>query len=754
MAGKKKFVFDIILEAPEGAIFTSGSKVRGKIIVEATKTIPAKSISLRLYGTEKCLVRYSSVLAAVPVDSQEQLTKMIVNSTRASYRKHNRAQEATTSGQLEDGLADIEKNEVWFYKAMMTEFLTEVQTMIVDEVKEQFMDEVAEVKEQVMDEVKEQVMGKADEQMEEVAEKMKLYVSASIDFIKNVREACSEGKSEKINMDDVKARRLLYAKAGSMFLGQIFPDEMEKLKQAQASLMQVKNAAANFMHVVTGNAHRVKKKGGNAEALNNRHIFDLAIPTASAGVIDGDGKIQPGKYEVPFEVELPDSLPSTMRVVDTNGSSCRIEYRVQATIKGSGWFWDSKCKRSFRIRSKPLTTEPLVYAVGDSTKIRTMGLMGQGVMAYAAKIDDIALDKGETTTVKLAFRNTAKVNIKSVEAILFQESKWGGDTMGSGPAETMTRELETFEIPLDDGTVTESKGTSLNVMLRELHEDLHGGEDVRSISFTMPQDAIPTYSGSLFYVKHWLRIKLKTDSIFTTNPVLEIPLLCGERQEKEEYGIGSLSGMEGVVAVSSSAAKLGGAVQEGSDPDDTEVEAEAHRLQIYVPNFSNLLIFMELSLCDLDIVQDCLADPNWAPVFAKLSPKEYGKMIDKVVRQQIDCFARIIFLLSFALTRFSPFDRTTSTKCRLWLPQLRKSCSPNSLVPMLLLPCRSCLRTFLARHWSNACCPLRMMLPRSPSISRKSSRPGRRLQRRLTLSNVVHRFAPVQLLELFERNRC
>ena len=163
---------------------------------------------------------------------------------------------------------------------------------------------------------------------------------------------------------------------------------------------------------------------------------------------------------------------------------------------------------------------------------------------------------------------------------------------------------------------------------------------------------------------------------------------------------------------------------------------------------------MELSLCDLDIVQDCLADPNWAPVFAKLSPKEYGKMIDKVVRQQIDCFARIIFLLSFALTRFSPFDRTTSTKCRLWLPQLRKSCSPNSLVPMLLLPCRSCLRTFLARHWSNACCPLRMMLPRSPSISRKSSRPGRRLQRRLTLSNVVHRFAPVQLLELFERNRC
>jgi len=198
---------------------------------------------------------------------------------------------------------------------MITDFLMEVQTMIVEKVKEEFINFVEKT-----DQGKE---------AKEVIKQMQEYVSTARNFIKGVLEACSKGKAKNINMDDVNACRLLRQGWSDVFGGYL-----------PRAIMQVKEATENLLHTMTGNAHRVKKKAGNTKTMNNRNIFKLDIPMGSAGIIGKDRKIQPGKHEVPFEVELPDSLTSTMNIVDTNESLCQIEYHVQTTIKGFGWLWN------------------------------------------------------------------------------------------------------------------------------------------------------------------------------------------------------------------------------------------------------------------------------------------------------------------------------------------------------------------------------------------------------------------------------
>ena len=50
---------DIVLDGPsQGAVFTSGSILRGNIVCQATQATRAQDLELCVYGTEKTLVRH------------------------------------------------------------------------------------------------------------------------------------------------------------------------------------------------------------------------------------------------------------------------------------------------------------------------------------------------------------------------------------------------------------------------------------------------------------------------------------------------------------------------------------------------------------------------------------------------------------------------------------------------------------------------------------------------------------------------
>ena len=84
-------------------------------------------------------------------------------------------------------------------------------------------------------------------------------------------------------------------------------------------------------------------------------------------MIQYGGRIVPGSYEVPFEFELPESLPSTM-MQEQNGGYCMISYEMKAELKGSGVLWNYKCDREVRVEANPLETVAIPYSAPPVTE--------------------------------------------------------------------------------------------------------------------------------------------------------------------------------------------------------------------------------------------------------------------------------------------------------------------------------------------------------------------------------------------------
>jgi hypothetical protein len=301
-----------------------------------------------------------------------------------------------------------------------------------------------------------------------------------------------------------------------------------------------------------------------------------------------------------------------------------------AELKGSGTFYNYKLKRAFRVRSKPLDQEPKPYTTCTTATVRSVGIFKQGILAFAAKVDDTLLDREETAVVNLSFRNTSKVHVKKTSATLWQDCDWkaGNISMLSRTEATKTK-LVKVEMDSFDGSLKEPKGKKPMDIMKELNKYLEAGSNLHSVSFTMPKDADCTYAGALIVVKHRLIIKIKTDSLFTTNPTIEIPIQCGQPQHDENDA--KFEGSD-AITVPSSAAAVGGVVTE-SDIEFDEVEDEEEEpggADNEEPSLEVLIKQMEASVNDLAIVKARVNDPEWDAVFESLTVESFAEIFPHI----------------------------------------------------------------------------------------------------------------------------
>jgi hypothetical protein len=140
-----------------------------------------------------------------------------------------------------------------------------------------------------------------DEGEEEGEKGLLDYATAAVELIKDVRSASKEAGGEKIDFADLTIK----------FTKAILPADVSERVDDILQLTE------DFVKIVTGNAFQITKRRGNSEALKNRRVFEVKIPLDEVAMIQ-NGRIAPGKYEIPFAVELPDTLPSTLNVVETN----------------------------------------------------------------------------------------------------------------------------------------------------------------------------------------------------------------------------------------------------------------------------------------------------------------------------------------------------------------------------------------------------------------------------------------------------
>lgn len=355
-----------------------------------------------------------------------------------------------------------------------------------------------------------------------------------------------------------------------------------------------------------------------------RSFLAVQIPVETFAVIQR-GKVLPGQCEVPFDVELPEHIPSSFAVF-TGNSHCKIRYDLKVQLRGSGTLWDYKQTKEVQVRGKSLPRDPLPFCSEPVERaVNFCCCWNQGNIVFGAKVLDTRLDMGETCQIHLSIRNNSTVEIQKVGAKLYQVVFWEGSQ--AHPCSS-NRDLGDFTFPKLPGTQKQDDGEreiefdQLKMVFKEIQQGLHSAE------ITMPTDALASYKGSLIKVTHHLHIYVEAGQC-VSSPEIEVPILCGEKPLSdtampERYPPDSNDASDAVV-VPSSNVNIGGLPTESDDPDlvfsSTGEKA---------PSVDTLLEEMTASLADLELVEKKIKDPSWNAVFQSLRPDDMSKIVKQI----------------------------------------------------------------------------------------------------------------------------
>jgi Arrestin (or S-antigen), C-terminal domain/Arrestin (or S-antigen), N-terminal domain len=374
-------------------------------------------------------------------------------------------------------------------------------------------------------------------------------------------------------------------------------------------------------------------------ANSSRNLFAVDLSSfENSLVVTNEGRALPGMYEVPYEVDLPDSLPSTMTEAYNSGY-CKIMYQLKAEFTGSGVLWNYKYETEIEVVAKPLETEPIPYAAPPVTEnVRFFCCFSRGSVVFGAKVNDTRLDHGETSPVSLSCCNNTTVIIKSIDAALMQECHW----TATSHSESCTRTLQQVTFPSFNSessrdllaprkslvTTTEAVPmTERDLVFRDIESGKHTG------NVTMPFTAHCSYAGSLMTIKHYILVKVHMGCC-VNNPEIRIPVQSGVARPVTTTYQTNMGNIESDMILEPNVV-VPNAIVYGGKPTNWEGDVEPDidftaQPTEEKPSVAVLLEQMEVSIMDMDIVQDKVNDKAWTSVFQMLSPTDFGKIVQKV----------------------------------------------------------------------------------------------------------------------------
>jgi len=405
------------------------------------------------------------------------------------------------------------------------------------------------------------------------------------------------------------------------------------------------------------------------------------------------GQIQPGRYVLPFEFQLPNFLPSTMGIT-YNGGYARIQYKLKAELEGSGVMWNHKCESPISVRSIASVGQMVPYEGPPSIRpVNMCCCINRGTMALGARMETTALAKGQAAAISFSCRNHSSVDVRYVQATMKQRVQWKAGThsdcrsdvlqsvnfSSAGMGAKAKEEVKYSGKSREADSVREERET----MLRSLREYKNCQQLI------LPLSSLSTYSGSLIKVSHEVKLWVETpgcvdspelripilacdivmqstssatisqistpqnqpihpsappcdeDSIFLQNhlaPTTAPPAMAPIPFESSEDGHGNFGGEQGIVyaqpiRVDTTHAVFGGDILSGSNEGDIDVPpmAAAQVDTAVVPSVDSLLKEMGVSVAgDVDTVTRYVNDPTWTNVFAQMNPSQYAAVVAKV----------------------------------------------------------------------------------------------------------------------------
>jgi len=205
--------------------------------------------------------------------------------------------------------------------------------------------------------------------------------------------------------------------------------------------------------------------------------------------------------EVPFEWQIPEDLPSTMEFSKKRNGDCHnvcdIRYEINATVVGlkQGWFGAPlKGVTSVKILRLPRRVSPKPVVTGPREfDVNTALLWSRGKLSLWMQTDATHVGPGDQISVQIRSTNTSSIQIRNYSVRILEHVHF----LSHNQMIQDTRTALSHTLAADPSTQTRMTIPSLN----------------------------ESYQGKLMQISHELLLVAETDTMWTTNPKLSIPLV-------------------------------------------------------------------------------------------------------------------------------------------------------------------------------------------------------------------------------------
>lgn len=284
------------------------------------------------------------------------------------------------------------------------------------------------------------------------------------------------------------------------------------------------------------------------DAYGSRQIVQVQVPVQQHHLNDDvntPGKVLPGRYVVPFQIELPQSLPSSVDHSNSDGGYLKLHYQIKANLQGSGLLFDCSATQVVTVLSAPpsastTTTNYLVPYCGEPAvePINFCCCWNRGVMILGVWTDTTILFKGSTAMLRMACRNESSVQAQNVQAQLMERLIWHADghsataTLVLAQASFGTEPLQVGMKPKSRDEMRQSRADSnLQRSLAQndrvdILSELQAGTHQQRM--TIPVQAKSTYVGALMTIRHELWVWITVTGCCLNNPTVIIPVTVVE----------------------------------------------------------------------------------------------------------------------------------------------------------------------------------------------------------------------------------
>jgi len=398
--------------------------------------------------------------------------------------------------------------------------------------------------------------------------------------------------------------------------------------------------------------HNGDSKSVTRYSYAKRDIVRVVIPLLDSA---GSSAFQDGEqYAVPFQVQIPDHLPSSMHH-NGDGGYCSIVYKLKAEIQGGGWS-NPKKEVSLTIFARPPDSAPVPNLVAPvSTDIKLMCCIPRGTITIAANIDDTRVGTGETLNVDFGCKNEAVTDIQFVKAKVKQTVRWssGGHHSQSkiiiaeqnfnltGAMRALSKSaLGQVKDEIDNGI--RSRGVT-DDMYREILAAVRDGSN--KVTLHVPFTAYPTYLGSLITVEHSLGIMAKTPC-GSTDPKIKVPLqivtppsappmspMPNAPPLPDGWNSGNYTTLESNTG-GGGTTSYGGDVVSGEEEivvDSFDLPSNLGGPSDY--SFPSLLKEIQFSISVKSKLEEMIKDDNWKNLLSSLQPQDVVAIINKVTME-------------------------------------------------------------------------------------------------------------------------